>query len=57
MLEQALKALPQVPEVQYHYAVALMRTGEEQEARQMLEQLLETGKQFEGREEVKRLLN
>ena len=56
MLETAIKALPEVPEVRYHYAVALMKTGEEKKAREIFADLLENGEPFEGREQVERLM-
>ena len=36
LLRKALEKLPKVAEVRYHYAVALLKSGEEKEARQML---------------------
>ena len=56
ILEQVVKALPGVPEVQYHYAVALLKSGEEEQAREILGRLLKSGKPFEGRAAVERLL-
>ena len=56
LLRKALEKLPKVAEVRYHYAVALLKSGEEKEARQMLAALLEEGQSFEGRDEAERLL-
>mgnify|MGYP000368338609 CR=1 FL=1 len=56
MLKQAADKLPDVSEVQYHYAASLLKSGKEKEARQILEKLLESGKSFDGREEARRLL-
>ena len=56
LLKQALKTLPDVPEVRYHYAVALLKSGEEKEARQMLGKLLEKYSSFDGREEAEQLM-
>ena len=56
ILEQAIKALPAVAEVQYHYAVSLLKSGSEAEGRSMLEQLLVSGQAFEGRSEAEQLL-
>jgi len=56
ILEQVMKDLPGVPEVRYHYAVALLKSSEENEARKILGKLLEDGKSFEGREEAEQLL-
>ena len=54
-LKQAMKKLSGVPEVRYHYAVALLKSGEEKEALQMLGKLLEENRSFEGRDEAERL--
>jgi putative PEP-CTERM system TPR-repeat lipoprotein len=54
-LKQAMKKLSGVPEVRYHYAVALLKSGEEKEARLMLGKLLEESRSFEGRDEAERL--
>jgi putative PEP-CTERM system TPR-repeat lipoprotein len=56
VLERVMKNLPGVPEVKYHYAVALLKSGEEKEARKILGRLLKDGKSFEGREEAEQLL-
>ena len=57
ILEQVMKDLSGVPEVRYHYAVALMKSGEKVKARKILINLLEEGKPFEGRNEAQALLN
>ena len=36
LLKQALDKLPNVPEVRYHYAVALLKSGEKEKAQQLL---------------------
>jgi putative PEP-CTERM system TPR-repeat lipoprotein len=56
LLKQAMEQLSEVPEVRYHYAVALLKSGEEKEARQMLGKLLDEGQSFEGRDEVEQFL-
>ena len=56
LLEQVIIILPGVPEVQYHYAVALMKSGEKEKARKILIELLEGGKSFEGRDDAQALL-
>ena len=56
ILEQVMKSLPEVPEVQYHYAVALLKSGEEKEARKILGRLLEETRSFEGREAAEQLM-
>lgn len=56
ILEQAMKKLFDVPEVRYHYAVALFKSGEKTQARKMLKRLLEQHSAFEGRDEAEKLL-
>jgi len=56
VLEQAIRQLPDVPEVQYHYAVALMKTGDKAKAQQLLQKLLDSGAAFEGQDDARRLL-
>ena len=56
ILEQVMKDLPGVPEVRYHYAVALMKSGEKVKARKILINLVEDGKPFEGREQAEQLM-
>ena len=56
LLRQASKQLPDVAEVSYHYAVALHRSGDQQQAREMLEALLADNKSFDGREQARLLL-
>jgi len=56
ILEQVMMDLPRVPEVRYHHAVALLKSGQEIEARKILGNLLKEGKPFEGREEAEQLL-
>jgi len=56
MLEQVMMSLSGVAEVRYHYAVALMKTGDEEKAREFFTELLDSNVQFEGREHVKKLM-
>ena len=56
MLRQAHEQLPDVAEVSYHYAVALHRSGDQQQAREMLEALLVDNNSFDGREQARQLL-
>jgi len=56
LLEKALARLPDVPEVQYHHAVALYKTGRKAEAREALARLLASDRPFVGREEAQRLV-
>ena len=57
LLKQAMEKLSKVPEVRYHYAVALVKAGERDEGRKLLEQLLQSDRQFEGREDIQALLD
>jgi putative PEP-CTERM system TPR-repeat lipoprotein len=57
MLEKAMKSLGTVPEVRYHHAVAVIRSGDSKRGRQLLEALLAEGTPFDGRTEAQRLLN
>ena len=52
MLKQAAEMLPDVAEVQYHYAKVLYRTGDTAQARGILETLIESGKDFDGRSDA-----
>ena len=56
LLKQAMQKLSEVPEVQYHYAVALLKSGEKTEARKLLNQLLQSEGSFDGREDISVLL-
>jgi len=56
LLKQASRQLPEVADVSYHYAVALHLSGDQPQARKILEALLAGGKPFEGREHARQLL-
>lgn len=56
LLAEAIEVLPDVPEVSYHYAVALMKSGRQDEGRQRLRELLDSGVAFEGRDQTEVLL-
>lgn len=56
ILEEAMKSMPGVAEIQYHHAVSLLKTGEEEQAQKILKQLLAGNKAFIGREDAKQLL-
>lgn len=56
ILKQAMRSLSDVPEVQYHYAVALLKSGDEKDAQNILRKLFEDGQPFVGRDEAKLLL-
>lgn len=56
MLKQAAAKLPDVPEVQYHYAKALFKSGDAAAAKRVLEPLIESGKVFDGRNDAEKML-
>jgi len=56
LLIQAMEQLPDNPEVRYHYAVALLKSGERVEGRKLLNELLQSREPFESREEAQALL-
>ena len=56
LLRQASEQLPGMAEVSYHYAVALYLSGDQQQARTILEALLANGKPFDGSEHARQLL-
>ena len=57
ILEQVIEVLPGVPEVQYHYAVALLKSGEKTAAHKILKQLLQSNQPYEWREEAEKLMS
>ena len=57
ILEKAMVDLSEVPEVRYHYAVALLKSGQEEKARSMLDKLVQSQQQFEGLDEARELLS
>jgi cytochrome c-type biogenesis protein CcmH/NrfG len=56
LLRQASEKLPDDAEIRYHYAVALHLSGDQQQARQILEDLLADGKPFDNSEQARDLL-
>jgi len=56
ILEKAAKDAPRVLEIQYHYAVALARTGKRQQAAEALRSLLQATDAFPSRREAEALL-
>jgi putative PEP-CTERM system TPR-repeat lipoprotein len=56
LLAKALKALPDIPEVRYHHAVALYQAGDKAVALETLRELTGGNAQFEGRADAERLL-
>ncbi|MGH8192446.1 MAG: XrtA/PEP-CTERM system TPR-repeat protein PrsT [Rhodanobacteraceae bacterium] len=55
ILEQAAKAAPKVPAIQYHLAVAQARTGDHAAARNTLAALQKSGADFEGKPAAEKL--
>lgn len=56
LLAEAARASQGDPEIQYHYAYALVAAGKRAEARQILTKLLATPSKFESRNDAERLL-
>lgn len=56
LLKQAASALMNIPAVQYHWAVALVKTGKSNEARPVLKKALATKQRFSERENAIALL-
>jgi putative PEP-CTERM system TPR-repeat lipoprotein len=56
LLKKAASMLSNVPEIHYHYAVVLAKTGDKQRARQELQSALNSGKSFPGKAEAQVLL-
>ncbi len=57
LIKQALDRAPDILEIQYHYAVALLNSGDSNQGKKILTQLLKQKKPFDGREEAQRLLS
>ena len=55
-LEQATRLDPQDPQLQYHYAYALAKTGRSAQARKILLKILSSPRPFDGRPAAQRLL-
>jgi tetratricopeptide (TPR) repeat protein len=56
LLQQAVEAAPDAPELRYHLGMAQLRGGEPQAAQQNLEMALRTEQPFPGRDEAKAAL-
>ncbi len=56
MLKRAADKLPDIPEVQYHYAKALFSSGDTAAAVRILKPLIESGKAFDGRNDAENML-
>jgi len=56
LLKQAAQTLPQSPAVQYHWAAALVKSGQATEARALLQKLLASSQRFDERAQASALL-
>ncbi|SDZ75440.1 putative PEP-CTERM system TPR-repeat lipoprotein [Nitrosospira multiformis] len=56
LLQKAASLAPQAGEIRYHFASALVKSGNKSQARKELEQILATGKTFSGIDEARALL-
>jgi len=56
LIKQAMELIPDNLEIRYHYAVALVKSGNKDEGQLMLEKLLKQNKPFNGRKEARQLL-
>lgn len=56
LLQKAAAALPEAPEIHYHYAVALAKSGDKSRARQELQNILNAGKSFSERSDAESLM-
>jgi len=56
LLKQAAQAMPETPSVQYHWAEALVKSGQTSEARALLQKLLASSQRFDERDKASTLL-
>jgi putative PEP-CTERM system TPR-repeat lipoprotein len=56
VLKQAVAQAPDNPEIQYHYAAALLKSGRKDEGIRMLEKLISNNKAFSGRDDARQIL-
>ncbi len=56
ILQKAVSLAPNSPEIGYHYAVALFKSGDKQKARKQLEHALASGQSFPQQDEARALL-
>ncbi|MBD3813401.1 MAG: PEP-CTERM system TPR-repeat protein PrsT [Betaproteobacteria bacterium] len=56
LLKQAAQAMPETPSVQYHWAAALVKSGQTSEARALLQKLLASSQRFDERDKASALL-
>ena len=57
LLTKAARMLPNNAEVQYHYAAALHRTGNKDKARQIINQIIDSGRSYGWLDDAKALLH
>jgi predicted Zn-dependent protease len=50
LLRKAVARLPDVPEVRYHYAAALYESGDREQGRRLIRELLQDSASFTGRD-------
>jgi putative PEP-CTERM system TPR-repeat lipoprotein len=56
LLREAAKQAPKIPDIRYHLAVALAKSGDKEEARKALTELVNSGENFKDKPEAKKLL-
>jgi putative PEP-CTERM system TPR-repeat lipoprotein len=56
VLRKAVQLAPELPDIRYHLAVALAKTGAKEEARRTLTELVDSGKAFQDLPEARQLL-
>jgi len=56
LLMEASRRLPQVKEIRYHLAVAMLELGEENKARAILQELVNSDEDFQGKKNAQKLL-
>jgi Flp pilus assembly protein TadD len=57
LLEKATAMSPDSAEIRYHYGVALAQTGDKAKAKQVLKELLNSGKEFGDSKQAQKLLD
>lgn len=57
LIKQAMEKMPSNLEIRYHYAIALIKSGNENQGQQILEELLKQDEPFNGRNEAEKLLS
>ncbi len=56
LIKQAMQTFPDNPDVRYHHASALIKSGDHVQGSKLLQELLNQKRHFEGREQAKQLL-